>query len=391
MPIINSIAAMKDEMTEWRRDIHAHPEIAFEEVRTAGIVADKLKSWGLEVHTGIARTGVVGVLRGNGGGGRSIGLRADMDALPMDEENDFPHKSRTPGKFHGCGHDGHTTMLLGAAKYLAETRNFDGTVTFIFQPGEEGAGGGRLMVEEGLFDRFDCDEVYALHNWPDLPVGEVGVKAGPMMAASDLFDITITGKGGHAAMPHKGIDPVVVAAQLVTAFQSLVTRRIDPLDPAVISVTQIHTGSAYNVVPAEARLNGTVRTLRADTRDFVEAGMARIVQNLGAAFEVETHFDYRRGYPPTVNPEREAAIAREIAESVLGDGKVHTELPPVMGAEDFAYMLEARPGAYLWVGQAGGPGACSVHNPRYDFNDDILPIGSSLLASLVEQRLPRGA
>jgi hippurate hydrolase len=389
MPIINSIAAMKDEMTEWRRDIHAHPEIAFEEVRTSNLVADKLKSWGIEVHTGIAKTGVVGVLRGNGSGDRSIGLRADMDALPMDEENDFPHKSKTPGKFHGCGHDGHTTMLLGAAKYLAETRNFDGTVTFIFQPGEEGAGGGRVMVEEGLFDRFDCDEVYALHNWPDLPVGEIGIKTGPMMAASDLFDIIITGKGGHAAMPHKGIDPVVVAAQMVTAFQSLVTRRVDPLDAAVISVTQIHTGSAYNVIPAEARLNGTVRTLRADTRDFVEAGMARIAQSLGTAFEVEVHFDYRRGYPPTVNPEREATIAKEVAETVLGEGKVHTELPPVMGAEDFAYMLEARPGAYLWVGQAGGPGACSVHNPRYDFNDDILPLGSSLLASLVEQRLPR--
>jgi len=390
MPIINSIAALKDEMTEWRRDFHAHPEIAFEEVRTSNIVAEKLREWGIEVHTGIAETGVVGVLKGRGSGGRAIGLRADMDALPMDEANDFPHKSRSPGKFHGCGHDGHTTMLLGAAKYLAETRNFDGTVTFIFQPGEEGAGGGRRMVEEGLFDRFQCDEVYALHNWPDLPVGHAGIKAGPMMAASDVFTITITGKGGHAAMPHKCIDPVIVAAQMVQAFQPLVSRRLDPLDSAVISVTQIHAGSAFNVIPNEAVLNGTVRTLLPQTRDFVESNMARIAQSLGAAFDVEVHFDYRRGYPPTVNPEREAAIAKDITEDVLGEGTVLTELAPVMGAEDFAYMLEARPGAYIWLGQAGGPGACSVHNPHYDFNDDILPLGASLLASLVEKRIPAG-
>lgn len=389
MPIINSIAAMQDEMTAWRRDFHAHPETAYEEVRTSSIVAEKLASWGIEVHRGLAETGVVGVLKGRGNGNGSIGLRADMDALPMTEENDVPHKSTVPGKFHGCGHDGHTTMLLGAARYLAETRNFDGTVHFIFQPAEEGAAGGRRMVEEGLFDRFPCDEVYGMHNWPDLPAGVVGVRNGAIMAASDEFRITLRTTGGHAAMPHKCIDPVVIASQIVLAFQPLVSRRTDPLDASVISVTQFHAGSAFNVIASEAWMAGTVRTFRAETQDLIESGMRRIASALAEANGAEVEFTYRRGYPATVNHDRQADVFGDVAARVVGEDNVQRDVDPVMGAEDFSYMLLERPGAYLWLGQAGGPSACSVHNPRYDFNDDVLPIGASLLASLVETQLKR--
>ena len=389
MPIINSIAAMKEEMTEWRRDIHAHPEIAFEEVRTSELVATKLEEWGIEVHRGIAKTGVVGVLTGrdDGASQKSIGLRADMDALPMEEENDIPYKSQNPGKFHGCGHDGHTTMLLGAAKYLAETRNFSGTVNFIFQPAEEGAGGGRVMVEEGLFDRFPCDEVYGMHNWPKLPAGEVAVVPGPIMAAADVFNVTVTAKGGHAAMPHLCNDPVVIAAQMVTAFQTLISRNADPLDSAVISVTQLHAGSAHNVIAEQAKLGGTVRTFRAATQDMIEQGMERIARGIGDAFGAQVDFDYQRGYPATVNHDEQAAVASRIASDVVGHENVRTDEEPVMGAEDFSFMLLQRPGAYLWLGQAGGPSACMVHNPRYDFNDEVLPIGASLFANMVETRL----
>ncbi len=389
MPIINSIAAMKEEMTEWRRDIHAHPEIAFEEVRTSNLVATKLEEWGIEVHRDIAKTGVVGVLKGrdDGASGRSIGLRADMDALPMEEENDVPYKSTHPGKFHGCGHDGHTTMLLGAAKYLAETRNFAGTVNFIFQPAEEGEGGGRVMVEEGLFDRFPCDEVYGMHNWPKLDAGSVAVVPGPIMAAADVFEITVTAKGGHAAMPHLCNDPVVIAAQLVTAFQTLVSRNTDPLDSAVISVTQVHAGSAHNVIAEHAVLTGTVRTFRPETQDMVEEGMKRIAQGICDGFGAQVEFHYRRGYPATVNHEEQAAFAAGIARDVVGQENVIVDEEPVMGAEDFSYMLLQRPGAYLWLGQAGGPSACMVHNPRYDFNDEVLPIGASVFANMVETRL----
>ena len=389
MPIINSIAAMKEEMTEWRRDIHAHPEIAFEEVRTSNLVASKLEEWGIEVHRDIAKTGLVGVLKGrdNGASSRSIGLRADMDALPMEEENDVPYKSTNPGKFHGCGHDGHTTMLLGAAKYLAETRNFAGTVNFIFQPAEEGAGGGRVMVEEGLFDRFPCDEVYGMHNWPKLDAGEVAVVPGPIMAAADLFLITVTAKGGHAAMPHLCNDPVVIAAQLVTAFQTLVSRNTDPLDSAVISVAQIHAGSAHNVIAEQATLSGTVRTFKPETQDMIEEGMKRIAKGICDGFGAELEFDYQRGYPATVNHEEQSAFAAKIAGNVVGQENVIFDEDPVMGAEDFSYMLLQRPGAYLWLGQAGGPSSCMVHNPRYDFNDEVLPIGASLFANMVETRL----
>ena len=389
MPIINSIAAMQEEMTEWRRDIHAHPEVAFEEVRTSDLVAAKLKEWGIEVHRGIAKTGVVGVLKGNGSSGRTIGLRADMDALPMTEENDFPHKSTVPGKFHGCGHDGHTTMLLGAAKYLAGTRRFDGTVHFIFQPAEEGGGGGRVMVQEGVFERFPCDEVYGMHNWPDLPTGHAGIRSGPIMASTDQFDVRITAHGGHAAMPHKCVDPVVIAAQVINGFQTLVSRRMDPVDSAVISITRLHAGSAYNVIPGEATMHGTMRTFTEASRIMIRDGMQHLVETIAGAFGAQGTFVFHEGYPATVNHEREAAILGEAAVTVLGSDKVHWEIDPVMGGEDFAYMLKERPGAYIWLGQAGGPSACSVHHPRYDFNDEILPIGASLFATLVEARLKR--
>ena len=391
MPILNSLAALKEEMTAWRRDLHAHPETAFEEVRTAGIVADKLAGWGIEVHRGLAETGVVGVLRGRQAGGRTIGLRADMDALAMEEETGLPYCSRHPGKFHGCGHDGHTTMLLGAAKYLSETRNFAGTVHLIFQPGEEGAGGGRRMIEEGLFERFPCDEVYALHNWPDLPVGHVGLRAGPMMAASDEFEIMVRAAGGHAAMPHQCIDPIVIGAQIITALQTLVSRALDPVESAVISITQMHAGTTHNVIPSEAWLAGTLRTFRPAIQAAMKAGLERTIQGVAAAMGASAMIRYKNGYPATVNHLAQVREAAAAAAQVVGPDKVDAEAPPVMGAEDFSFMLQAVPGAYLWLGQAGGPSACGVHNPGYDFNDEILPIGASLFATLVERRLRDGA
>ena len=387
MPIINSIAAMKEEMTAWRRDIHAHPETAFEEERTADLVSEKLKSWGIEVHRGIAKTGVVGVLRGRTQGSGAIGLRADMDALPMAEETGLPYESRHPGKFHGCGHDGHTTMLLGAAKYLAQTRNFDGTVHFIFQPAEEGQGGGHVMVQEGLFERFPCDEVYGMHNWPDLPAGHVGIRAGPIMAATDQFDIRIDAIGGHAAMPDKCIDPVVIAAQVITAFQTLISRSMNPIDAGVISVTKIEAGSAYNVIPREALMAGTVRTFTEETRKLLRTGILRLAKAIPEAYGAKGVVTFHEGYPATVNHAEQTDTFADIAARVVGQDRVHRDVAPVMGGEDFSYMLEARPGAYLWLGQAGGASACAVHNPQYDFNDEILPIGASLFATLVETQL----
>jgi len=389
MPVINSIAAMKDEMTEWRQDIHMHPELGFEEFRTSNLVAEKLEAWGIEVHRGVGQTGVVGVLKGSGDASKSIGLRADMDALPMQEDNDFAHKSRHDGKFHGCGHDGHTSMLLGAAKYLAETRNFDGTVNFIFQPAEEGMGGGKAMIDDGLFDRFSSDEVYGMHNWPAIPAGEAALRPGPMMAAADEFKVTIRATGGHAAMPHYTIDPLIVATQIVQAFQTLVSRNTNPIEPAVISVTQMHIGSAYNVIADEGWMGGTVRTFNSEIQDSIEAGMKRIVESVGAAFGAEAELNFKRGYPATVNHAEQTEKAARIAESVLGEGKVSRDMEPVMGAEDFSFMLELRPGAYIAIGQAGGPSSCMVHNPRYDFNDEILPIGASFFATLVESELKR--
>ena len=389
MPVINRIADLQPEMQGWRRDFHQHPELRFEEQRTAGQVAKLLRSWGLEVHTGMATTGVVGVLRA-GSGKRSIGLRADMDALPMPEETGLPYASVNPGRMHACGHDGHTSMLLGAAKYLAETKNFDGTVHFIFQPGEEGGAGARLMMEEGLFTRFPCDAVYGLHNDPTLPLGEADIRDDVMMAASDRFFVTIKGAGGHASRPHACLDPIVVGAQIVTALQTIVARRVDPLESAVISVTQFHSGTAENVIPDEAKLVGTVRTLIPAVQDLVEASMRRVVETTAAAHDAVAEFTYRRGYPPTTNHAEQARRAARAAETVLG-GRVHRDLPPVMGAEDFSFMLLDRPGAYIKLGQAQGTkGAHEVHTVKYDFNDDLLPVGASFFATLVEQELPRG-
>ncbi len=390
MPIHNRIADFHADMTAWRRHIHANPETAFEEFETSDFVARKLQEFGIEVHRGLAGTGVVGVLHGAAGpNGRAIGLRADMDALNMTEENGFAHRSRKPGKMHACGHDGHTTMLLGAARYLAETRNFTGTVNFIFQPAEEGKGGGKRMVEEGLFRQHPCDMVFGLHNWPDLPPGEIAVRPGPVMAGADQFDIVVKGSGGHAALPHQTIDPVVVAAQIVLAAQTLVSRSISPIDSGVVSITQIQAGSAHNIIPAEVTLRGTVRALSPKIRDHLEAGLRRIVETIPRAFGASASIDYRIGYPPTVNHESPSEIAANVARTLVGDGRVHGHLGPSMGAEDFAFMLEQRPGAYAWIGQGGGPSGCLLHNPRYDFNDEILPVGASYWATLVETVLPR--
>nr|WP_246523334.1 M20 aminoacylase family protein [Neoroseomonas eburnea] len=387
---MNRIAEFHPELTATRRDIHAHPELGFQEHRTSDLVAQQLQAWGIEVHRGIAGTGLVGVLR-NGGSGRSIGLRADMDCLPMQETSDVAHRSTVPGQMHACGHDGHTTMLLGAARYLAETKNFDGTVHFIFQPAEEGGGGGRVMVEEGLFDRFPCDAVYAMHNTPELPLGEARIVAGPVLAAADRIAITVHGKGGHASRPHACIDPVLVGAQIVVAAQSIVSRSMDPLDSAVISLCQFHAGSAGNVIPEVAELNGTVRTFRPEVQDLVEARLGAIVRSIAEAHGTHAELAYTRGYPPTINHAEQTLRAQKAAAAVLGDARVQREGPPRMGAEDFSYMLQKCPGAFIGIGQGdGGRYSVSLHNPRFDFNDDLIPLGSSLFARLVEQELPRG-
>jgi amidohydrolase len=389
MPVVNRIADFAAELTEWRHDIHAHPELGLQEHRTSDLVAAKLASWGIEVTRGLAGTGVVGTLR-NGTGTRSIGLRADMDALEMDEANDFAHRSVNPGAMHACGHDGHTTMLLGAAKYLAETRNFDGTVHFIFQPAEEGLGGGRIMVEEGLFDRFPCDAVYGAHNDTYLPVGTMVAVAGSVSAASDRFWIRIRGKGGHAARPHRTIDPVVVGCHVVLALQSVVARRVDPQEAAVLSITQFHAGSTGNVIAEEAVLNGTVRTLRPEVQDEVQDLLTSMAVATAAAHGAEAVVEYERGYPPVVNAAEPTERAAMAAARVLGDGKVIRERRPGMGGEDFSFMALRVPGCFVRIGQAEGDvGSTPVHNPRYDFNDAILPIGASFWSTLVEQELPR--
>jgi amidohydrolase len=389
MPIVNRIADFAPELTEWRRDIHAHPELGLEEHRTSALVAAKLASWGIEVTRGLAGTGVVGTLR-NGGGGRAIGLRADMDALEMTEANEFDHRSVNPGRMHACGHDGHTTMLLGAARYLAETRNFDGTVHFIFQPAEEGLGGGRIMVEEGLFDRFPCDAVYGAHNDTSLPVGTMVAVAGSVSAASDRFWIRIHGRGGHAARPHRAIDPLVVGCHVVLALQTVVARRVDPQEAAVLSITQFHAGSTGNVIGEEAVLNGTVRTLRPEVQDEVQDLLTSIATATAAAHGAEAVVEYERGYPPVVNAEEPTERAAMAAARVLGEGRVIRERRPGMGGEDFSFMAQRVPGCFVRIGQAEGErGSTPVHNPRYDFNDAILPIGASFWSTLVEQELPR--
>jgi hippurate hydrolase len=373
-------------MTEWRHDIHAHPELAFEEQRTSDIVARELESFGIEVHRGLAKTGVVGVLKNNAG--PSIGLRADMDALPIHETNEFEHRSTYDGKMHACGHDGHTAMLLGAAKYLAETRNFKGTIHFIFQPAEEGEGGARVMIEEGLFEKFPCETVYGVHNLPAMETGTFHLRTGPIMAAYDTFEIKVLGRGGHAAMPHQGIDPIVVASQIVTALQSITSRNLDPIESVVISVTQIHGGSTNNVIPDGVWMEGTTRSFKPEIRDWLKPSMQRVVDGVAAAFGATVEFDYLRRYPSTINHLAETEIAAKIAAEVVGQERVDTNTPPLMGGEDFSFMLEKVPGCYLFIGNGEGEGACMVHNPGYDFNDEILPIGATYFSRLVETVLP---
>ena len=379
------------ELVHIRRDIHANPELGFEETRTSQLVADKLGEWGIEVHRGLAKTGVVGVIKGNkSSSGRAIGLRADMDCLPMHETGEVAHKSKVAGRMHACGHDGHTTMLLGAARYLAQTRNFDGTVNLIFQPAEEGGGGGRVMVEEGLFKKFPVDAVYALHNWPGLAVGKMAVRAGAMMAATDEIKIKVRGTGGHAALPHLAVDPVVATAHIITALQTIASRNANPVDALVVSLCSMQTSQvgANNVIPGTLNLLFTVRTFSAEMRVLAEKRIKEVAtsvaQGLGASAEVE----YRRGYPATVNTEKEAVFAAQVGEKVFGKGNVVTDGEPTMGGEDFSYMLQARPGAYVFLGQGGQQGGCFLHNPGYDFNDEVIPLGAGYLAALVEKSLP---
>jgi hippurate hydrolase len=390
MPVINRVAEWQDELAGWRRSLHERPELGFEEVETSRFVAERLREFGVdEVHTGLAKTGVVGVVRGRGAGG-SIGLRADMDALPMAEETGRPWASRTQGKMHACGHDGHTTMLLGAARYLAETRNFDGTVYLIFQPAEEGGGGARVMLNEGLFERFPADQVYGLHNWPWLPTGSFAMRTGPAMAAADHFDIEIIGQGCHAAMPHSGRDPIVTATTLVQVFQSIASREVDPVDQAVISVTKIAGGSTHNVVPERVTMMGTVRTFKPATQDFLERRLGEAARGVAAAHGLEARLNYHRGYPATVNSAREATLAADAAAEIVGEARVTRDPAPAMGAEDFAYMLEKRPGSYIWMGVGGNGNDAPLHSPHYDFNDEALSVGVSYWVRLVERLLPKG-
>ncbi|WP_375413451.1 M20 aminoacylase family protein [uncultured Bradyrhizobium sp.] len=388
MPNIDRIESFADDLIAIRRDLHAHPEIGFEEVRTSGIVADRLTQWGIEVHRGLGSTGVVGVLKGKGLGAKRIGLRADMDALPMEETTNLKWRSTIPGRFHGCGHDGHTTMLLGAARYLAETRNFDGTVHFIFQPAEEGLGGARAMIKDGLFERFPCDEIYGLHNAPDLNHGEVAILPGPAMAGADFFDIVITGFGAHGAMPENARDPVIAAMTLGQALQSIVSRNVSPLKSAVLSITQIHAGSAYNVISGEARLCGTVRAFDDGVRALIRERMRAICAGLATAFQVDIHADIRDTFSVLVNSEEHSKVIADVARTVVDPKNVITRSTPKMGSEDFADMLHVVPGAYFWLGQEG---SVPVHNPGYILDDKILPIGASVFARIIETRLLAGA
>ena len=385
MPIKNRFAELLPEITEWRRDIHAHPEILFDTHRTSALVAEKLAAFGCdEVATGIGRTGVVGIIHGKrNASGKVIGLRADMDALPIHEETGAAYASKTDGAMHACGHDGHTAMLLGAAKYLAETRNFDGTVAVIFQPAEEGGGGGREMVEDGMLDRFGIQEVYGMHNWPGQPLGQFAIRPGAFFAATDVFDIHVRGIGGHAARPQVTVDPTVLASHMVLALQTIASRNADPTKQIVVSVTSFETGTkAFNVIPDTVHLRGTVRTLDGETRDLAEARMREIVEGTAATFGGSAILDYHRNYPVMVNTDAETAFAAEVATAVAGDC---AEAPQVMGGEDFAFMLEARPGAYILVGNGD---TAPVHTPRYDFNDEVIPAGCSWWAELVERRMP---
>jgi amidohydrolase len=374
------------ELTAWRRDIHQHPETAFEERRTSDMVAGRLEAFGIKVHRGLAVTGVVGTLK-LGSGRRAIGLRADMDALPMQELNQFEHRSVNAGKMHACGHDGHVTMLLGAARILAAEGGFDGTVHFIFQPAEESRGGGRRMIEDGLFETFPVESVYGMHNLPGIPAGQFATRVGPLMAAADEVDILVRGTGGHAAMPHRAADPILAAAHVVTGLQSIVARNTDPLESAVVSITMFHGGEVNNVIPDRAKLTGSVRTFKPEIQDRVIADIGRIARHTAQAFNSVAEVDYRRGYPPTINARKETEFACSVAAKVAD--KVIPDVPPIMGSEDFSFMLQARPGCFMFIGNGDGPvGGCMVHNPNYDFNDAILPTGVRYWVELVRTALP---
>ena len=402
MQLIDSIVTQAASISALRRDIHAHPELCFQEVRTADLVASKLTEWGIPIHRGLGTTGVVGIVHGRDGGacGHAVGLRADMDALPMTELNTFEHTSQHPGKMHACGHDGHTAMLLAAAQHFAQHRDFDGTVYLIFQPAEEGGGGAREMIADGLFERFPMQAVFGMHNWPGYPAGSFAVSPGPVMASSNEFRITVRGKGGHAALPHTGTDPVLVACQLVQAFQTILTRNKKPGEAGVISVTMIHAGEATNVIPDQCELQGTVRTFTLELLDLIEQRMRELSQQLCAAFGAHADFHFKRNYPPTVNSADEAALARQVMADVVGADHVLVQ-EPTMGAEDFSYMLQAKPGAYVFIGNGDGQhrgsypgeghdaGPCTLHNPRYDFNDELIPLGGTYWVELARRWLSR--
>lgn len=400
MNVIDSIVTQAASIAAVRRDIHAHPELCFEEVRTADVVAQKLTEWGIPIHRGLGKTGVVGIVKGRDGGacGRAIGLRADMDALPMQEFNTFAHASKHQGKMHACGHDGHVAMLLAAAQHFAKHRNFDGIVYLIFQPAEEGGGGARVMIEDGLFEQFPMEAVYGMHNWPGMPVGTFAVSPGPVMASTSEFKITLRGKGGHAALPHTGIDPVPIACGMVQTFQTIISRNKKPVDAGVISVTMIHAGEATNVVPDSVELQGTVRTFTVEVLDLIEKRMRQIAEHTCAAHDATCEFEFVRNYPPTINSPAEAEFARKVMAGIVGEERVLPQ-EPTMGAEDFAYMLQAKPGAYCFIangdgahremGHGGGP--CMLHNPSYDFNDDLIPLGATYWVKLAEEWLAQPA
>jgi amidohydrolase len=385
MPIVNRVADLHAEITAWRRDFHAHPELQYDVHRTAASVAEKLKSFGCdEVVTGVGRTGVVGVIRGRKPGAKVVGMRADMDALPIEEATSLPYKSTVPGKMHACGHDGHTAMLLGAAKYLADTRNFAGTAVMIFQPAEEGGAGARAMLRDGLFDRFGIQEVFGMHNYPSMPIGEFAIRSGPMMASTDSIAIKLEGKGSHAAWPHLGVDPVLVGAQIVNGLQSIVARNVDPLEAAVISICVFQAGQADNVIPQTATLRGTVRTLSPAVRELVKKRVYEVVEGTAKLHGAKADLSYTAGYPVLVNDEGRAAFAASVAAEIAGKDKVDRNTPPLMGAEDFAYMLEERPGAFIYVGNGD---SAMLHHPAYDFNDDAIPLGTSYWVRLAETAL----
>ena len=397
MNLIEPILAQAAAITQLRRDIHAHPELCFEEVRTADLVAARLTEWGIPIHRGLGTTGVVGIVHGRDGGksGRAIGLRADMDALPMTEFNTFAHASTQHGKMHACGHDGHTAMLLAAAQHLATNRNFDGTVYLIFQPAEEGGGGAREMIKDGLFEQFPMEAVFGMHNWPGMDVGKFAVSPGPVMASSNEFKITLTGKGGHAALPHMGVDPVPIACQIVQGFQTILTRNKKPVDGGVISVTMIHAGEATNVIPDSCEIQGTVRTFTFEVLDLIERRMQEVAEGVSAAFGAQCDFRFRRNYPPTINTPYEADFARRVMAGIVGEDNALPQ-EPTMGSEDFSYMLLEKPGAYCFIANGDGAhrgryeggghdaGPCTLHNPHYDFNDELIPLGGTYWVQLAE-------